>query len=107
MTVYGIGKQVPNLNINPPVTARGQNVYILAKVYLVHLKSRTLSNLTCSKYIYRAQWVNRFWLVKTLSGIVEGGQNDSKNQSKMILIWANSQNVSQLTGFDHCSYLPL
>ena len=49
------------------------------------LKSWTLSNLTCSKYIYRSKWVNRFWLVKALSCIVEGGQNDSKNQSKMPL----------------------
>ena len=36
----------------------------------------------CSKYTYRSKWVNRFWLVKALSGIVQDGQNDSKNQSK-------------------------
>ena len=47
------------------------------------LKSQTLSNLTCSKYIYRSKWVNRFWLVKALSGIVEGGQNDSQIQSQL------------------------
>ena len=40
---------------------------------------------TCSKNIYRSKWVDRFWLVKALSCIVEGGQNNSKNQSKMHL----------------------
>ena len=39
----------------------------------------------CSKYIYRSEWVHRFWLVKPLSCIVEGGQKYSKNQSKMPL----------------------
>ena len=48
-------------------------------------KGRTLSNLTSSKYNYRSKWVDRLWLVKALSGIVEGGQNDSKNQSEMPL----------------------
>ena len=45
------------------------------------LKSRTLSNLACSKYIYMLKWVDRFWLVKALSGIVQGGQNDSKKKT--------------------------
>ena len=57
-----------------------QNVDILAKVYLVHLKSPTLSNLTRSKYIYRSKWVDHFWLVLFLSCIAECGQSDSKNQ---------------------------
>ena len=30
-------------------------------------------------YIYRSEWVNRFWLVKALSSIIQGGQNDVKN----------------------------
>ena len=93
------------LLINPSVTTRdkiSQNVDTL--VYLVHLKSRTLSILTCSKYIYRSKCVNRFGLVKALSGIVQGVQNDSKNQSK-ITIWVNMQN-RQLTDFDHHSYIP-
>ena len=42
------------------------------------LKSRTLSNLMCIKYIYRSKWVDRFGLIKALSRIVEGGQNDSQ-----------------------------
>ena len=47
------------------------------------ISSRTLSNFTCSKYIYRSKWVGHFWLVKALSCIVEGGQNDkSKWQVK-------------------------
>ena len=37
------------------------------------------------KYIYRLKWVNCFWLVKALTCIVDGGQNDSKNQSNMPL----------------------
>ena len=49
------------------------------------LKSGTLSNLTCSKYIYRSKLVDRFCLVKALSCIVEGGQNDSQNQLKIPL----------------------
>ena len=55
--------------LNPSVTARvkiSQNVDILAKVHLPissALKSQTLSNLTCSKYIYRSKWVDHFWLV--------------------------------------------
>ena len=51
-----------------------QNVDILARVYLVHLKVKHCSNLTCSKYIYRSKLVNRFWLVKALSCVVDGGQ---------------------------------
>ena len=42
------------------------------------LKSHTL---TRSKYIYRSKWINCFWLVKSLSGITEGGKNYSKKQS--------------------------
>ena len=34
---------------------------------------------------YRSKWVDCFWLVKALSCLVEGRQNDSKNQSKMPL----------------------
>ena len=52
---------------------------------LVHLKAERCQTLTCSKYIYMSKWVDRFWLVKALSCIVEGGQNDSQNQSKMPL----------------------
>ena len=76
-------KDVPVFN--PSVTARvknSQNVDILPTVYLVHLKVKHCQTRTCSKYLYRSKWVDRFWLVKALSGIVEGGQNDSQNQSK-------------------------
>ena len=45
------------------------------------LKSQTLSNLMCSKYIDRSTWVERLWLVKALSCIVEGW---SKWQSKPV-----------------------
>ena len=41
-----------------PITTRvkiSQNVDILAKVYQVNLKVKTLSNLTCRKYIYRSK----------------------------------------------------
>ena len=66
------------------------------------LESQTLPNLACSKYIYRSKWVNRFWLVKALSGIVQDGQNESKKTVKngpCVHIWDNIQN-RQLTGFD-------
>ena len=70
--------------------------------------SQTLSNLTCSKYIYMSISVGHFWLVKALSCIVEGGQNDSENQSIMPLCaHLGQQSNRQLTGFDHYSYLPL
>ena len=36
----------------------------------------------CSKYIYVAKWVDRFWLVKALSDVVQGGHNDSKKAVK-------------------------
>ena len=75
-------------------------VDILAKVYLVvvHLIRQTLLNLMRGvSAIYRSKWVARFWLVKALSYIVEGGQND----------WFNSKKNSQLTDFDHYSYMCL
>ena len=76
------------------------NMYsVLAKVYMCSvssaLKGQTLQNLMCSKYIYRSKWVNRFWLVKALSCIVEGGHNDSKNQSQMPLCARLSQHSKQ------------
>ena len=47
------------------------------------------------------------WLVKALSCIVEGDQNDSKNQSKMpVCAHLGQQSNRQLTGFDLYS-LPL
>ena len=62
--------------VNPPMTARvkiSQNVNILAKVYLVHCQTlRVVSTFTGQKG-------------KAFSCIVQGGQNDSKNQSKMPL----------------------
>ena len=92
--------------LNPPVTARvkiSQNVDILAKVYLVHLKVEHCQTLV---YMHRSKWVNRFWLVKALSGIVQGGQNDSKNQSKMPPC-AHLHKQSKHADFDLYSYLPL
>ena len=73
---------------------------------IVHLKVEHCQTLHI--VIYRSKWVNRFWLVKALSCIVEGGQNDSKKTGKnaRVHIWVNSQN-GQLTDFDHYSYLPL
>ena len=47
----------------------------------MHLKVEHCQTLCVIKYIYRSKWVDHFWLVKTLSCIVECGQNDSKNQS--------------------------
>ena len=67
---------------------------------LIYLPSRTLSNLMCSHYIYGSKWVDSFWLVKALCCIVEGGQNDSHNQSKMppsVYSWFNRQ--KQLEGY--------
>ena len=98
--------------VNPSMTARvkiSKKYWYTWQGISTALESQTLSNLTCSKYIYRLKWVDRFWLVKALSGIVQGGQNDSKNQAKnapCVHIWVNSQN-RQLTGFYHDSYLPL
>ena len=67
------------------------------------LKSQTLPNLMCSKNIYRSKWVDRFWLVKALSCIVEGGQNDSQKQSNNAPACTVGSTVkdSQLTDFDH------
>ena len=48
----------------------------------------TMSNLTCSKYIYRSKWVNRFWLVKALSCVVDDGKNYHVNS------WFKSQKQS-------------
>ena len=75
----------PTQTANLPVTARvniSQNVDI--HVYTCQgitsaLKSRTLSNLTWSKYI-QVKLVD-----KALSCIVQGGQNDSKNQ--IYILW--------------------
>ena len=53
-----------------------QNVDIIAKVYLVHLKVEHCQTLRV---------VSTFTGQKALSCIVEGGQNYSKNQSKMPL----------------------
>ena len=86
-----------------------QNVHILARVYQMHLKVKHCQTLRVVKYIYRLKWVDRFWLVKAFSSIVQGGQKDSKKTSQKcpcVHIWVNNQN-SQLTDFDHCSYLPL
>ena len=44
----------------------GQNVDILAKVYLVHLKVETPSNLMCSKYILQVK-MSRPFLIGNLS----------------------------------------
>ena len=99
--------------LDPPMTARvkiSHNVDISSTLGISStLKSRTLSNLMCSKYIYRSKWVNRFWLEKALSCRVEGGQNDSQNQSKMPLcahLGQQSKKCSWLV-FEHDSYLPL
>ena len=85
---------------------------IIIKVYAVHLKRQTLSNLTCCT-------MSVHWQVKMsrpfLAGksivlcCCEGGQNESKNQLKKcpcVHVWVNSQN-SQLTDFNHYTYLLL
>ena len=50
----------------------------------------TCQGISCSKYIYRSKWVDQFWLVKVLSCIIEGGQNDSQ-KCPCVLSWFNSQ----------------
>ena len=69
--------------INPSVTARvkiSQKVDILANVHLVHLKVKHCQTL-CVISTLRGKIVDRFCVVKALSCIVEGGQDDSQNQS--------------------------
>ena len=75
----------------------------LAVIFVYVLKS----NLTCSLSTFTGQ--NELTvLVKALSFIVEGGQNYIKNQSKMpMCTFGSTVKNSQLTGFDHYSYLPL
>ena len=80
------------------MTARvkiSQNVDILAKVYLVHLKVKTMSNLhvaTCSAFTGQNESIV---LTGNLSCIVEGGKNDSHTQSKMPLcVGSTVQTVS-------------
>ena len=79
--------EVKPKNINPPTTARvkiSQNVNILPKVYQVHLKVKHCQTLRVVS-TFTGQNESTVWLVKALSGIVQDGQNDSKNQSKMSL----------------------
>ena len=65
------------------VTARvkiSQNVDILAKVHVYLVEHcQTL----CVKVHLQVK-IDRFWLVKALSCIVQGVQNDSQNQSKPV-----------------------
>ena len=80
--------KIPMINPPPTATTRVQNYskcWETCQGISSALKSQTLPNLTCSKYIYRSKWTDLFWLVKALSGIVQGGQNDNKNHSKMPL----------------------
>ena len=76
-----------------------QNVDIFAKVYLVHLKSQTLSNLTCSKYIYRSQWVVRFFTGKSIV-LYFWGWSKPVNNAPVYTV-ENSR-----IGFDYYIYLP-
>ena len=56
-----------------------ENVDVLAKVYRVHCQTlRVVSAFTGQKL------VDRLWLVKALSGIVEGDQNDSQTSQKCL-----------------------
>ena len=76
-----------NLCVNPPATARvkiSQNVDILPKVYLVHLKVQHCQTL-CVVSTFTGQNESTVFDLKAFSGIVQDGQNDSKNQSKMPL----------------------
>ena len=68
---------------NPPTTRVkiSQNFDILPKVCLLHLKVKHCQTLRVVRTFTGQNY--RFWLVKALSGIVQGGQNDSKKQSKM------------------------
>ena len=86
------------------VHCKGQNVDILAKVYLVHLKVEYCQTLPVVSTFTGQNESDRFWLVKALSCIVEGGENYRKNSQNCSTV--NSQN-SQLTDFDHYRYLPL
>ena len=76
------------VQVNPPVTARvkiSQNVDIPAKVYLVHLKVEHCQTLRVARTFTGQSESTVFDLVKASSCIVQGGQNDSKNRSKMPL----------------------
>ena len=93
-----------NCLINPSTTTRvkiSQN-FDTSQGLSSALKTWTLSNLTCSKYIYRSKWVNCFCLVKALSCIVQGCQNDSKKAVKNAPVYTFGSTVKnrQLTGFD-------
>ena len=98
----------PEGNIYPPTTTTTRvkisqhfDIHCTSQGLSSALKRQRLSNLTRSKSIYRSKWVDCFWPVKALSGIVQDGQNDSKKQSKCpcVHIWVNSKK-RQLTGFD-------
>ena len=68
---------------SPSYYHKGQNqskFWYTSQGLAIAFKSQTLSNLTCSTYIYRSKWVDHFWLVKALSAIVQGGQNYNKKQ---------------------------
>ena len=69
-------------------------------MYLVHLKVKQYQTLRVVNYIYRSKWVDCFWLVKALSGILRDGQNYSKNQSKMSLCAHLGQQSKQAVDWD-------
>ena len=92
------------------VTARVKMlIYMYLPGYIVYLV-QTLSNLMCSKYIYRSKWVDRFDWWKhclVLLRVVKMTVKTSKKCPYMYVhIWVDSQNC-QLTDFDHYSYVPL
>ena len=90
---------LPFVDFKPSYYCKGQNqskYWYTSQGLSRALKSQILPNLTCSKYIYRSKWVDRFWLVKAFSGVVQGGQNDSKNQSKFPLFGSTVKTGSWL-----------
>ena len=114
--------------VSNPLPSSRSSIYIILRLYVhVHVhtyiltllwlhwgsksvKSQTLSNLNCSKYIYilQVKMSRPFLTGKNSPLLLRVVKITVKTSQKCprVHIWVNSQN-SQLTGFDQCSYLPL
>ena len=115
MIRFHIGMNMTNLNacslFSPTLLwlqgSKSVKIYIYVHANLCissALKSRTLSNFTCSKYIYRSKWVGHFWLVKALSCTCRSKwQSTPVNNAPVCTVGSTVKN-SQLTDFDHYSY---
>ena len=84
---------------NPPTTTRvkiSQQFSYTSWGQSSALKSQTMSNLTCNKYIYRSKWVDCFCLV--LFRMVKMTVKSSQ-KCPWVHVWVNSKK-RQLTDFD-------